>query len=124
MSLEHPTPQLESIVNAVSERFHIANSATYRRSMISGHWFIVSMYSALQWCHIRCIYRLKCTGVFDSMYSDLDQESTSQILSILKHEGKFVKFHMIPVQRQVGENRMRSICNCVCCGFKFWSQPY
>ena len=25
----------------------------------------------------------------------------SQILSILKHEGKFVKFHMIPVQRQV-----------------------
>ena len=70
--------------------------------MISGHWFTVSMYSALQWCHIRCIYRLKCTGVFDSMYGDLDQESTSQILSILKHEGKFVKFHMITVQRQVG----------------------
>ena len=70
--------------------------------MISGHWFAVSMYSALQWCPIRCIYRLKCTGVFDSMYSDLDQESTSQILSILKHEGKFVNFHMIPVQRQVG----------------------
>ena len=34
------------------------------------------------------------------MYSDLDQESKPQILSILKH--KFVKFHMIPVQRQVG----------------------
>ena len=27
--------------------------------MIWGHWFTVSMYSALQGCHIRCIYRLK-----------------------------------------------------------------
>ena len=31
----------------------------HRGSMISGHWFTVSMYSALQWYHIRCIYRLK-----------------------------------------------------------------
>ena len=64
----------------------------HRGSMDSGHWFTIST--------LNCPEGI--VNVFDSMYSDLDQESKSQILSILKHEGKFVKFHMIPVQRQVG----------------------
>ena len=40
-------------------------------------------------------------NVFDSMYTDLEH-SKSQILSVLKHDGKHVKFHVIPVQHQVG----------------------
>ena len=42
-------------------------------------------------------------NVFDSMYMYTDLEhSKSQILSVLKHDGKLVKFHVIPVQHQVG----------------------
>lgn len=64
----------------------------HRGSLSSGHWFTISTLNCPE----------GTVNVFDSMYTDLDQESKSQILSILKHDGKNVKFHAIPVQRQVG----------------------
>ena len=64
----------------------------HRGSSGSGHWFTVSTTG----CQEGSI------NVFDSIYNDIDQESKVQICSILKHKGKFLKFHILPVQRQVG----------------------
>ena len=64
----------------------------HRGSLSSGHWFTISTLNCPE----------GTVNVFDSMYTDLDQESKSQILSILKHDGKNVTFHVVPVQRQVG----------------------
>ena len=60
MSLEHPPPP-PTIIN----RKYSIREITYCKFYIAEVDFgtlvysIVSMYSALQWCHIRCIYRLK-----------------------------------------------------------------
>ena len=64
----------------------------HRGSLGSGHWLTISTLNCPE----------GTVNVFDSMYNDLDQECKSQVLSILKYKGKTVKFHMIPVQRQVG----------------------
>ena len=45
-------PQIQYLRDYILQILH-------RGSMISGHWFTVSMYSTLQWCHIRSINRLK-----------------------------------------------------------------
>ena len=64
----------------------------HRGSFTSGHWFTISTLNCSE----------GSVDVFDSMYTDLEQDSRSQILSVLKHDGKHVKFHVIPVQHQVG----------------------
>ena len=64
----------------------------HRGSFTSGHWFTISTLNCSE----------GSVNVFDSMYTDLEQDSKSQILSVLKHDGKHVKFHVIPVQHQVG----------------------
>ena len=64
----------------------------HRGSVISGHWFTISTLNCPE----------GTVNVFDSMYTDIDQESKSQILNILRHTGKSVRFHLIPVQRQAG----------------------
>ena len=62
----------------------------HRGSSGSGHRFTVSTIG----CQEGSI------NVFDSIY--IDQESKVRICSILKHKDKSLKFHIIPVQRQVG----------------------
>ena len=59
MSLEHPPPPFNYNQPQIQYQRDYILQILHRGSMISGHWFTVSMYSALQWCHIRCIYRLK-----------------------------------------------------------------
>ena len=39
--------------------------------------------------------------MFDSMYTDHEQDSKSQILSVLKQDSNHVKFHAIPVQHLI-----------------------
>ena len=51
MSLEHPHPPNYNQPQIQYQRDYILQ-ILHRGSMISGHWFTVSMYSALQWCHI------------------------------------------------------------------------
>ena len=64
----------------------------HRGSANSGHWFTVSTLNCEE----------GSVNIFDNSFNDLDQESKTQISSILKYEGKTIKFHKIPAQHQVG----------------------
>ena len=86
----------QSVLNKQRESFQKVENGMiqilHRGPINSGHWFTISTLNCPE----------GTVNVFDSMYSDLDHESKSQILSILKHNGSSIKFHLVPVQRQIG----------------------
>ena len=58
----------------------------------SGHWFTVSTIG----CNEGSV------NWYDSSYNELDFDSKYQICSILKYDGKALKFNKIPVRSQQG----------------------
>ena len=64
----------------------------HRGSSGSGHWLTTSTLGCPE----------GSINVYDSIYTDLDQDTKIQICNILRHTGKCIKFQNIPVQHQVG----------------------
>lgn len=64
----------------------------HRGDSKSGHWFTVSTVG----CNEGSV------NWYDSSYNELDVDSKYQICSILKYDGKALKFNKIPVQSQQG----------------------
>ena len=122
MPLEHPPPPYYNQPQIQYQRDYILQ-ILHRGSMISGHWFTVSMYSALQWCHIRCIYRLKLCrqdilellrGTVSSRRSFIQQQH-----SFISTVGRSITFCLTNRRLSLKLNGFgeKTTAKSICCGY-------